>query len=114
MMRLTELEPRFIRHETRDGGEFSVPVDTLADAQSVEFLCPVCFAKNGGAVGTHLVIVTFAGRGSADHQGSQSRNGGPSRWTVSGTGFDDLTTTPSVDTTPGCTWHGFITSGQIL
>lgn len=112
-MRLVDLEPKFIRHETREGREYSIPVATLAEAQSVEFLCPTCFAKNGGPVGTHGVIVTFAGRGAADHQGSQGRNGGPTRWTVTGSGFDDLTITPSIDTTPGCTWHGHITNGDI-
>lgn len=112
-MRLTDLEPAFIRHEKRDGGEYSIHVMTLSEAQSVEFLCPACFVKNGGAVGTHLVIVTFAGRGAADHQGSQSRGGGPSRWTVTGTTLADLTTQPSVDTTPGCTWHGYITNGEV-
>lgn len=112
-MTLRELEPEFVRHETRDGRHYNIDVATIAEAQSVQFLCPVCYQKNQGPVGTHGVMVTFANRGVPDHLGSQSRNGGPSRWTASGTGLDDLTLTPSIDLTPGCTWHGFITGGQV-
>lgn len=116
-MKLTELEPRFvtriIRNEEvlttrgkqmRDVEYIGHPT-TLAEAQGVQFLCPACFAKNGGAVGTHMVLCWFKDRGIPD-----SAVPGPGRWKVSGTGFDDLTLTPSVDLGAG-DWHGFITNG---
>lgn len=117
-MRLTDLEPQFHRYETRPdppgapgfGGECMHHVDSLAEAQGIIFLCPGCFAKNGGAVGTHAIEVSFAGRGVQDHQGSHNRQGQPSRWNVSGAGYADLTLAPSVDV--DC-WHGFVTNGEI-
>jgi hypothetical protein len=84
-------------------------VATLAEAQGISFLCPACSIKNGGPIGTHIVQVAFRDRGVLDHQGSRSRNGGPSRWAVSGTGLHDLTTDPSIDC--GC-WHGWIRNGD--
>jgi hypothetical protein len=116
-VKLTELEPEFVRYETRTDvagpREYTIPVTTIGEAQGVEFLCPVCFVKNGGAVGTHWCGVTFAGRGATDDQGSHNREGKPSRWQVSGTDFTDLTLQPSIDLTPACSWHGFITNGEI-
>lgn len=113
MLRLVDLEPRFVRYETRGAREYLVHTSRLDNAQGMVFLCPSCFEKNGGAVGTHAVEVTFASRGAENHQGSHGRDGTPSRWSVSGSSFDDLTLTPSVDLTPGCAWHGFITNGEI-
>lgn len=138
-MRLTDLEPQFLRYEERvetwevvDGDEATwrergcptkpvtgprtyLPyVDNLYEAQAIHFLCPVCFRKNGGAVGTHWVEVSFADRGVLDYQGSHNDEGKPSRWTVSGTSYHDLTTTPSIFLKPpGCGWHGYITNGEV-
>lgn len=141
-MRLTDLDPEFVRWEDRvitnnvvppefdtgteegaqrwrDAGYPSVPktgpvtflpaVATLAEAQGVEFDCPVC--RNG-----HRIQVAFQGRGVLDHQATRDKEGRPTRWAVSGTGLADLTLSPSVDCTPGnpkC-WHGHIQNGQIV
>jgi hypothetical protein len=107
-IKLADLEPEFIRHEERDGRVYSRHVTTVAEAHGVQFLCPACFEKNGGPVGTHLVWVTFRDRAVADHLGSQSSKGGPSRWTVSGDALESLTLQPSIDC--GC-WHGYVTNG---
>lgn len=89
-------------------------VATLAEADGVRFLCPKCFAKNGGARGTHSVSVGFAGRCPP---GSYTKNleGQDVRWQVSGTGLDDLVLSPSIQLLchppppPGfCAWHGFV------
>ena len=81
-MKLIDLEPVLSRceerveprqmvvgdHETwRDRGcptqevigpvTYHVKVESLADAQQVMFLCPACYVKNGGEIGTHSVIV---------------------------------------------------------
>jgi hypothetical protein len=137
-VRLTELEPRFVRYFDRvEPRDFAVGdqstwhargcpserrvvtvhyckwVETLAEAQGIEFLCPVCFAKNRGAIGTHLCEVSFDGRGVKPGQGSHTEKGLPSRWTVSGTGLADLTLMPSIKLSGGCAWHGYITRGEI-
>lgn len=113
-MRLTELEPKFIRYEGRN---IKHHLPSTTGAQGVMFLCPACFVKNKGAVGTHLIEVSFADRGVTDDQGSVNREGKPSRWSVSGTSYDNLTLTPSIlidpagECCPG--WHGFVTSGEV-
>lgn len=83
-------------------------VETLAEAQGVEFNCPRCASG-------HRIAVAFAGRGVLDHQGTRDKNGRPTRWQVSGTGLHDLTLSPSVDCTPSnpnC-WHGHIRNGEV-
>ena len=136
-MRLSELEPQFERYEYRiesynvvDGDqstwrergcptiaivgprEHRIDVDTLAEAQGIRFLCPLCFKKNCGVVGTHGVDVSFSGRGVPDGAGSHNAAGLPSRWGVTGASFEDLTMTPSI-LTSGCGWHGFVNNGEI-
>lgn len=130
-MRLTLLEPKFIRyyekmvtievcvgdHETwRERGcpteektvprEWTEEVKTLAEAQGIRFICPLCYAKGG-----HSVSITFINRGVRDDHGSQSEEG-PSRWQVTGTNFEDLSTQPSIHLIGGCGWHGYITNGE--
>lgn len=86
-------------------------VQTLAAAQAVLLLCPLCFGNKKGPVGVHSVQVTFAGRGVPDNVGTHNSEGRPTRWQVSGTGLSDLTTHPSVWLQGGCGWHGWITNG---
>lgn len=31
----------------------------IAEAQGIWFLCPACFVKNQGPIGTHMVLVWF-------------------------------------------------------
>lgn len=90
-------------------------VENLAEADLIMFLCPRCFERNGGKVGTHSVMVSFAGRSFSDEAGSRDSTGKPSRWTiVSGTGLDDLVLSPSIlldagrQPHEGCHWHGFV------
>jgi hypothetical protein len=135
-MKLTDLEPQFIRYESRvenyrlvDGDpatweqrgrptkevtglrEYKIFVPSLSEAQGITFLCPKCF--NGSRAGVHLCEVTFSGRGVPDDMGTHNKNGEAVRWGVSGNGVEDLTTTPSILIEDGCGWHGFITSGEI-
>lgn len=112
-MRLLELEPQFMRYEDRDDSHYTIPVNSLSEAQGIWFLCPKCFVQNKGNIGTHMVDVTFAGRGALDSQGSHGNDGKPTRWVVSGTDFSNLTLQPSVLLEGGCAWHGFVTQGNI-
>jgi len=107
-VKLSDLEPELFKL-AENNQDLSERVATLADAQGVYFLCPKCFAENGGAVGTHAVRVLFRGRNVPDDAWPL-----PGRWDVSGTGIDDLTLTPSIHLTgAGCGWHGFITNGLV-
>ena len=127
-MKLIDLDPQFVRYVTQNKdeqvaegrispAEYLHHLDSLTDAQGIVFLCPTCFVKNSGAVGTHGIEVSFSGRGVQDHQGSRNRQGKPSRWNASGAGYSDLTLMPSVlidPAKPACDgWHGFITAGSI-
>lgn len=111
-MRLVDLEPQF--HTYLPGGDLG-KVESLEHAHGIWFLCPACYVKNNGPVGTHEVLVWFADRGVAMEATPTPR------WHVSGgTGYVDLTLTPSIDCTKNAQgivdcpheWHGFITNGE--
>lgn len=133
-MKLSELDPQFIRHHSQidtwpvrnpDGSDGTVTaprvylrhVDALAEAQGVEFLCPVCFLANGGRPGTHSILCWSRSRGAPD-----DASPGPGRWALSGSGYDDLTLTGdngasnSVHLTSpqGCGAHFYVTNGEII
>jgi hypothetical protein len=135
-MKLTELDPGFFRYDMRiesrqrivgpqdtwhERGcpteevigpvQYKVPVTALAEAQCIFFQCPKCIHLDGPGAG-HYCEVTFADRGVADDQGTHNTKGQPTRWQVSGTNFDDLTTKPSILLEGGCNWHGYITNGD--
>lgn len=110
-MRLTELEPVWIRYEMRDDRQWSVRADSLSEAHGIRFLCPKCFAENGGRVGTHQVVCWFEDRVPDDAVP------GPGRWNPTGDSFENLSFVPgkksnSIALIGGCTWHGFITNGE--
>ena len=117
--RLTDpwFEATFLTETTAKGHR---ECDTLEDADGVQFWCPCGFGKPDYPIDgarPHGVIVSFGNPRRVPvpppDAGSQSRNGGPSRWTVSGTGLHDLTLSPSVAVgTPEC-WHGWITNGEV-
>lgn len=108
MPSLRELEARFVR---LDGARIPT-VETIAEAQGVRFLCPKCYAQNGGKIGTHSVICWSSSRGVPD-----DARPGPGRWALVGSSLDDLTLdgepgkSRSVLLTGGCDWHGFVTDG---
>lgn len=112
-MRLTNLDPKWLRYDKRPEGTFFVP-STMIEAHGIRFLCPKCFAANGGAGGTHGVICWSRSRGTPD-----DAEPGPGRWTFLGTGFEDLTingdpvgAARSIALKGGCAWHGFVTAGD--
>lgn len=113
-MKLRELEAQFIKYIPRDGqyeGDGHLYVDTLAEADGIVFLCPLCFAANAGPIGTHSVICWFEGK-VPDEVSPK-----PGRWNPVGSSIDDLTFVPgaksnSVQLLGGCNWHGFIKNGD--
>lgn len=110
-MKLRDLDATFLRIADEGGVEQNQMDVSLEEAHGIMFLCPKCFAENGGSVGTHSVICWFAGRGVPDE-----RTPGPGRWNPEGTGLDDLTFVGpgavSVLLTSGCRWHGFVSRGE--
>lgn len=114
MPTLRELEAVFIRYEGEDGRSmyYGDPPDvTIEQADAVMFLCPKCYAENGGSVGTHRVICN-----RPRVPVIEGKYVGPGRWEFSGTGIDDLVLTAgssSVLLTAGCQWHGFVGNGGV-
>ena len=82
-MRLRELDASFLRIIEP---KRYLHQDDIESAQGLFLLCPACFQKNGGKVGTHAVICWFSGRGVSDEEYPR-----PGRWAPHGTGLDDLT-----------------------
>lgn len=131
-MKLVDLKPHFIKFEertvtwTRVVGdpltwksgdpteqvtgpkEYHINVDTFAEAQGMMYLCPKCLS--------HCVLTWFAGRGVPDNAVP-----GPGRWSVTGSGFHDITLgpgpnnggKPSVQLIGGCDAHFNVKNGDV-
>lgn len=110
MPSLKELEAKFIRRDPQPDGVNIKTVRKLSGAEGVMFLCPACFRKNRGRVGTHIVICWFTG--VPLNPGLT----GPGRWNPRGTGLSDLTFVGpgsfSVLIEGGCNWHGYVKNGH--
>ena len=122
-MKLTDLEPEFLfgvsDHHFRRAGDRrhavahavfeDTPLEEIfaGEAQGVLFYCPGCFAKNEGPVGTERVLCWFKDKGVPPDELP-----GPGRWQVSGTGFDDLSLSPSINVDHGH-WHGWVRNGEV-
>lgn len=109
-MRLTELEPEFVRWSPTGWSRGH----TIADAQGLLLHCPKHFVENKGLVGTHSILVWSRSAGVPD-----DARPGPARWKLLGTGFHDLTLQSdlvgeerhSVDAGDGC--HFTLTDGEV-
>jgi hypothetical protein len=110
-MRLTELDAKFWKYIGDNSFE---TVGSLAEATSIIFLCPKCFEKNAGPVGTHSIRVDFIGRDIPDEVCMHNDQGQPVRWHASGSGLEDLTLNPSILLLKCCGWHGFVREGGIV
>jgi hypothetical protein len=125
VLRLRDLEAYFIKREIRPcyvgapdcptvsphtEHEYHVPVDSIAEADGVQLLCPKCVITNSGHVGTHSVIC-WRPRVPLDVCPK------PGRWEMLGTGIDDLTlhagSSSIALTGGGCAAHFFIENGGI-
>jgi hypothetical protein len=130
-MKLCDLEPAFLDYRLDIADEYhgrpqpdgtvqwrGFSTDTFHEqsgftgADGVKFLCPKCFAANGGAINTHEVHVYFGNSDVPAHIGKDS-NGQTVRWSASGTGLEDLTLSPSIHVVTGCGWHGFVQNGEV-
>ena len=108
-MRLTELEPEFLKLSDPEGKSYRTDA-TFQDCDGLFFLCPVCFKNNNGPVGTHGVICW------KPHI-PQTVAPTPGRWSQNGSGFHDLSLvagSSSVLLQGGCNAHFWITNGEIV
>ncbi len=104
---LRELDAQLLKHSMTDTWHH---VDIVAEADGVRFLCPVCFDKNSGPVGTHSVVCWAP---SVPLKFSP----GPGRWNLVGTSIDDLSLvagSSSVKLTGGCEAHFNVTNGRVV
>lgn len=108
-MKLIDLEPEWVTSATPTGYRRT---DNFVEAQGILFACPFHFRKNQGLIGTHSILIYFAGRGAPAECEPLPR------WTVSsGGGFADLTLSPSINLQNEHSldeWHGWITNGEIV
>lgn len=105
MASLRDLKARFLKRDDSHHFRF---VDSIGEADGVEFLCPVCFEKNGGSVGTHAVICWSPSV-------PQDTSPTPGRWDMVGSGLDDLTlqaASSSIQLSGGCNAHFWVRSGR--
>ena len=107
-MKLIDLHPRWAAdYDILIGGH--VVHDEDRKGMAVSFECPHCVAA--GVANPTRLGVFFAnpidGKPHTDDVDLQHL------WTRSGTTFDDLTLTPSIDASASGHWHGFITGGLI-
>lgn len=100
-MRLTDLEPSFLKFQNHH----LVYINSFEESQGIIFLCPSCFTKNNGSIGTHSIICCFQDKGVPDDVLP-----GIHRWPATGTNLEDLTLNPSVNA--GC-FHGWIINGNV-
>jgi hypothetical protein len=107
-MKLAELEPMFVKLSGIDGS-YEI-LDSIEGAQGLQFLCPVCFVKNNGSVGTHSMLCWTP-------EVPLTVTPGPGRWALHGKGLEDLTLvghpTSSVKLEAGCFAHFHIEKGEV-
>lgn len=104
---LRELDAHFVKHD--DERSFHC-VDNLLEADGIMFLCPVCFAAKGSDVGVHSIVCW-------EPSVPRERSPGPGRWTMQGTGLDDLTlvaSSSSIKLESGCRAHFHVRNGEIV
>jgi hypothetical protein len=110
-LRLLDLQPEWLALTSeREFRRLEAAGVDIRQPDGIKFLCPKCFAANGGPKGTHAVICW---RPSVP----QTVPPRPGRWEFQGTGFADLSLvagSSSVLLKGGCNAHFFVRSGQIV
>lgn len=106
-MRLTELEPQFLKRESDRSFRH---VNNIDAADGISFICPKCFDGNGRKrEGVHSVICW-------DPSVPQTTSPKPGRWRLVGTDYEDLSLvagSSSVLLNGGCAAHFFVENGLI-
>jgi len=105
MKKLTELSPEWRKSSEQEGRLCFATVETKAEADQIWFECPACDTG-------HYIRIAIEPSGKI-------RDGEPV-WKHSGTTFEDLTITPSINCVPkgkkypkSCAFHGWIREGIV-
>lgn len=115
-MRLTELDPSFITLSRNEPGEPNGSFwhrGDIATCDGLWLCCPKCYLTKGNSlIGVHGIICWKP-------QVPQTIRPTPGRWSMQGTGLDDLTlvagsSSVSLDDAQGCRAHFFIRNGEIV
>jgi hypothetical protein len=105
-MILGQLEPCFLKIISDDHWRDAGGID---GADGIMFLCPICFEKNKGPIGTHSILCW-------QPHVPQTFYPAPGRWRFEGTGIRDLTLvagSSSILLQGGCNAHFFVQRGEI-
>ena len=108
-MKLSALDPQWLKATSEKSWRRGV---LRAEANGVLFLCPKCYAANGGPVGTHSVICWAP-------DAPEEIRPAPGRWEMAGDSFDTLTLhNPGKSNSVqllggGCMAHFFVENGSI-
>ena len=81
---------------------------SIEDAAGLQFLCPVCYVNNKGALGTHSIICWSLNV-------SQEWGPAPGRWNLIGTGLSDVSLiadNSSVAIQGPCNAYFYVTNGK--
>jgi hypothetical protein len=105
-VQLVELKPSFLRLGLENR---VLPAETFAEAQGLQFLCPVCSLHRDPKPEDHWIVCWFSNcmvplQSVVD----------PGRWQAMGTSFETLTLFPTIRAHKGCGWHGRIVKGEVL
>ena len=108
-MTFKELKPKWLKIIDSKTFNFTGP---LEGCDGVMFLCPTCFKKKGGPVGTHSIICW------KPHVPLSEHFTGPGRWKLVGASEDDISMVgeplSSVLLQGGCDAHFTVSNGQII
>lgn len=106
-MRLLDLKPRLLKIDAADSWEW---IESVAEADGIIFLCPVCWTQNSGSVGTHSIICW------KPHV-PLTRAPGPGRWNLVGSSLSDLSLRAGSSSVllqgAPCKAHFFVENGNI-
>lgn len=96
-MKFSKLDPRFFTEDGNDG-----------KVVGLTFLCPHCQQTRIG-VHFHDAGHTLIGVREPD---TLQLPAGTKLWELTGTTFDDISLSPSVDASESGHWHGFVQHGE--
>jgi hypothetical protein len=95
-MKLTDFNPRWVSWSSCANQRLGMTFD-----------CPHCRTQRIGVAFHHK------GRELVEDQAIHAQNPDVKIWDMTGDGFEDMTLSPSIDTSAFGHWHGFITNGEI-
>jgi hypothetical protein len=103
---LSSLEPHLLKYIDENTYEYTFNIN---EADGISFLCPECYDKNGGAIGTHTILCWTP-------KIPLSVSPSPGRWFIIGTDISNITleqSSSSIQLNNGCRAHFFVRNGIV-